>query len=119
LVKIWVDDRGGRAPSLGAPVYRAIIDEAARFGLPVTAHVYYHADAVDLVEAGVHAFAHMPRDEVVSDDLTAAILARGVYVMPNLGGSERSTQTEPPWAGDPRLLRLLEETVDSEVVDRV
>ncbi len=119
LVKIWVDDRGGRAPSLAAPVYEAIIDESRRLGMTVTAHVYYHRDAEDLVEAGVHAFAHMPRDEVVSDELTTAIAARGVYVMPNLGGSERSTQTEPPWSTDPRLLRLLEETVEPEVVDRV
>ncbi len=119
LVKIWVDDRGGRAPSLAAPVYVAIIDEARRLGMTVTAHVYYHRDAEDLVEAGVHAFAHMPRDEVVSDELVTAIVAGDVYVMPNLGGSERSARTEPPWSGDPALLRLLEETVDPEVVDRV
>lgn len=119
LVKIWVDDRSGRAPALSAPVYSAIIDEARRLGMTVTAHVYYHRDAEDLVAAGVHAFAHMPRDEVVSDELATAIVARGVYVMPNLGGSERSTQTEPPWSGDPRLLRLLEDTVEPEVIDRV
>jgi imidazolonepropionase-like amidohydrolase len=119
LVKIWVDDRGGRAPALSAPVYRAIIDEARRHDLSVTAHVYYHRDAIELVEAGIHAFAHLPRDQVVSDELVAAIVARGVYVMPNLGSSERSTQTEPPWADDPHLLRLLEQTIGPEVLDRV
>src|SRR5688500_5954296 len=35
IVKIWVDDRNGRAPKLPAPLYRAIIDEAHRRGLRV------------------------------------------------------------------------------------
>src|SRR6187402_3550685 len=50
MVKIWVDDRNGRAPKLSPPLYRAIIDEAHRRKLRVIAHVFYHADAVDLVD---------------------------------------------------------------------
>src|SRR5262245_43880547 len=35
LVKIWVDDRNGRAPRLAPNLYRAIIDEGHRQGLQV------------------------------------------------------------------------------------
>ena len=62
LVKIWVDDRGGRAPRMPQPVYRAIIDEVHRRGLKVNAHVFYHDDAVGLVEAGIDGLAHLVRD---------------------------------------------------------
>lgn len=32
VVKIWVDDRGGRAPRLSSVLYRAVIDEAHKHG---------------------------------------------------------------------------------------
>ena len=80
IVKIWVDDRNGRAPKLAAPLYRAIIDEAHVRGLRVSAHVFYHIYAVDLVNAGVDAFAHLVRDTVMDEALVTAIVKRGVYV---------------------------------------
>jgi imidazolonepropionase-like amidohydrolase len=63
LIKIWVDDRNGRAPRLAPNLYRAIIDEGHRHRLFVNAHVYYHTDAVDLVNAGIDGFAHLVRDK--------------------------------------------------------
>jgi imidazolonepropionase-like amidohydrolase len=119
LIKIWVDDRGGRAPKLPAPLYRTIIDEGHRRGLRVNAHVFYHTDAVDLVEAGIDGFAHLVRDREMDDALVAAIVQRGVYVMPNI--SERATYTElPSWlkAGDP-LMTLIQESVPSPVIARM
>ena len=74
IVKIWVDDRNGRAPKLSAPLYRAIIDEGHKHGLKVNAHVFYHVDAVDLVDAGIDGFAHLVRDTVMDDALVAAIV---------------------------------------------
>ncbi len=118
-VKIWVDDRGGRAPALAPPVYRAILEEAGERGLPVTAHIFRHADAVELAREGMHAFAHLARDEVLSDALVAEIVERGIYVMPNLGGAQRSTRGTPPWVDDPALLRLVEATVAPEVIARM
>src|SRR4029453_11506859 len=50
--KIWGADGNARAPKLSPPLYRAVIDEAHRRGLRVNAHVFYHVDAVDLVDAG-------------------------------------------------------------------
>src|SRR3954470_19824203 len=111
-IKVWVDDRGGRAPRLSTPLFRAGIDEGHKLGLPVTAHVYYHVDAVDLVDAGINSLAHLVRDKEMDDALVAAIVKRNVYMMPNLGGAERAQYSSPPaWMDEPGLVALLEETV--------
>ena len=115
FVKIWVDDRGGSVEKLEFPLYRAIIDEAHRHGLEVVAHVFYHEDAEELVSAGVDGFAHLVRDREMDDVLVAAIVDQDVFVMPNLGISERGRHTEPPpWLGAP----LLAETVAPAVLAR-
>ena len=120
-VKIWVDDRNGRAPKLPAPLYRVVIDEAHVRGLPVIAHVFYHADAVDLVDAGVDGFAHLVRDKVMDDALIETIVRRGTYVMGNLSFPRRSTYASvPPWlsVGDP-MAQLLSESVSAPVLARM
>jgi imidazolonepropionase-like amidohydrolase len=96
LIKIWVDDRNGRAPSLTAPAYRAIIDEAHRRGLRVNAHVFYLADLKALVEAGIDGLAHLARDRELDDATVRAIVRKGVTVMPALATPERNTQTDVP-----------------------
>jgi imidazolonepropionase-like amidohydrolase len=121
IVKIWVDDRNGRAPKLSAPLYRAIIDEAHTRALRVSAHVFYHDDAVDLVNAGVDAFAHLVRDKVMDEALVAAIVKGGVYVNGNLSFPRKSTYASlPPWMspGDP-MMQLLTESVSAPVLDRL
>lgn len=121
LIKIWVDDRNGRAPKLAPPLYRAIIDEGHKRGLKVNAHVFYHDDAVALVEAGIDGFAHLVRDRVMDDGLVAAIVKRGVYVMGNLSFPRKSTYASVPrWmsAGDP-MMQLLGESVAMPVLDRL
>ncbi len=120
LVKIWVDDRNGRAPSLPKNVFTAIIDEGHKNGLRVNAHVFYHKDAVDLVDAGIDGLVHLVRDKEMEDALVASIVRRNVYVMPNLSG-ERGTYTElPPWLkeGDP-FMTLIQESVPQPVIDRI
>lgn len=121
MVKIWVDDRNGRAPKLAPPLYRAIIDEAHRRGLRVNAHVFYHDDAVDLVAAGIDGFAHLVRDKVMDDALISAIVGRGVYVNGNLSFPRRGTYVStPPWLlqGDP-LAQLLTDSTSAAVLDRM
>ena len=44
LIKVWVDDRNGRAPGWHQ-IFRAIIDEGHKHGLQVNAHVFYYTDA--------------------------------------------------------------------------
>ncbi|MEW6323526.1 MAG: amidohydrolase family protein, partial [Acidobacteriota bacterium] len=121
IVKIWVDDRGGRAPKLAPALYRAVIDEAHRFGLRVTAHVFYHDDAEDLVAAGVDAFSHMVRDREMSDALVAAIVKQGIYVNANMANPRRATYDSlPPFLrdGDP-MLSLLRATTPGDVIERM
>ena len=116
FVKIWVDDRGGRVEKLTPDLYRSIIEEAHLRGLQVIAHVFYLEDARELVEAGVDGFAHLVRDAEMDDALVAAIVENDVFVMPNLGISERGRHAEPPaWLDDPLLL----ESVSPEVVARI
>ncbi len=116
FIKIWVDDRGGTVEKLAPAYYRAIIDEAHQQGLDVIAHVFYHEDAEDLVAAGVDGFAHLVRDREMDDALIDAIVANDVFVMPNLGISERGRHVVPPsWVSEP----LLAETVAADVLDRM
>ncbi len=119
-IKIWVDDRGGRAPSLPIALSRAVIDEGHRLGLKVTAHVFYHADALELAAAGVNSFAHLVRDKEMSDDLIALMLKNHVYAMPNIGAPERAIHTAvPAWFEEPYLAGLLRDTEPAAVIERV
>jgi imidazolonepropionase-like amidohydrolase len=120
LIKIWVDDRNGRAPRLAPNLYRAIIDEGHKHGLQVNAHVFYHTDAVDLVDAGIDGLAHLVRDKEMDDALVSSIVRRKVYVMPNLS-PEWSTYTDlPHWLkdGDP-LMTLLQQSASPAVIERM
>ena len=115
FVKIWVDDRGGSVEKLEPALYRPIIDEAHGHDLDVIAHVFYHDDAEELVAAGVDGFAHLVRDREMDDALVAAIVENDVFVMPNIGISERGRHTAPPsWLGAP----ILSETVAPDVLAR-
>ena len=119
-IKIWVDDRGGRAPKLPIALSRAVIDEGHKAGLKVAAHVFYHDDAVELADAGINSFAHLVRDKVMSDALIASMLAKGVYAMPNIGAPERGIHTTPPpWFDEPNLAGLLRDTVPAAVIARI
>ena len=119
-IKIWVDDRGGRAPSLPIALSRTVIDEGHRLGFKVSAHVFYHKDAVELAAAGIDNFAHLVRDIEMSDALIATMNAKGIYVMPNIGAPERGTHTAVPgWFEEPYLAGLLRDTVPAEVIARI
>lgn len=104
FVKIWVDDRNGSVQKLTPLLYRAIIDEAHKHGIRVLAHVYYLADARDLVDAGVDGFLHLVRDEEMDDALVQKMKAKGVFITPNLATSEAGTYAgKPAWLDDPAL----------------
>jgi imidazolonepropionase-like amidohydrolase len=120
LIKIWVDDRNGRAPRLSSDLYRVIIAEAHKRGLQVNAHVFYHTDAVDLVEAGIDGLAHLVRDKEMDDALVASIVRRNVYVMPNLSPEWNTYLELPHWLkdGDP-LMTLLQGSASPPVIARM
>ena len=72
-IKIWVDDLGGKAPKIKPAVVDAILDEARKYNVPVTAHIYSLADTEHLVQAGAAGFLHMIRD---TEDIDPAFIAR-------------------------------------------
>ena len=85
FVKIWVDDRGGQYEKLTPELYGAVIDEAHKNGLRVTAHVFTLEDAKGLLRAGIDAFAHGIRDQDVDDELVQLWTDRpDVVLVPNL-----------------------------------
>ncbi len=119
-IKIWVDDRGGRAPKLPIALSRAAIDESHKRGLRVSAHIFYHDDAMELAAAGIDSFAHLVRDREMSDALVAMVRKNGVYVMPNISSPERNTHASPPpWLDEPYLAGLLRDTVATDVIERM
>jgi imidazolonepropionase-like amidohydrolase len=121
IVKIWVDDRNGRAPRLSRALYGAVIDAARGRGLRVNAHVFYHSDAEGLVAAGVAGLVHMVRDVEMSDALVAEIVKRNVYVNANMSSPRRATQVGiPAWlrSGDP-MFSLLTEAVAPDVIAKI
>ncbi|HEY7299737.1 MAG TPA: amidohydrolase family protein [Xanthobacteraceae bacterium] len=119
-IKIWIDDRGGRAPRLTIPVARIIIQEAHARGLKVAAHIFYHEDAVALAEAGIDGFMHLVRDQEMSDALVALMVKKNIYLTPTLAAPERSTHAGvPAWFEEPYLAQLLQDTVSADVITRM
>ena len=119
FIKIWVDDRNGRAPELSPPLYRAVIDEAHKRGIRVNAHVFYLADAKGLVAAGIDGFTHLVRDKDMDDEVVQAIVKRRVIIMPTLQNAERGRNTEPPASLAAWLNGPAHEAIGPELVAKV
>jgi len=96
IVKIWVDTRDGKYKKLSPEIYGAIIDEAHKRGLRVTAHIFDLEDAKGLIRAGVDALAHGVRDRDVDDELVAMFKQRPKLILtPNL--PPRGVKTDLEW----------------------
>jgi imidazolonepropionase-like amidohydrolase len=96
IVKIWVDTRDGKYKKLTPEIYGAIIDEAHKRGLRVTAHIWELEDAKGLIRAGVDAFAHGVRDRDVDDEIMAMLKQRpDLVVTPNL--PDRGVKVDLGW----------------------
>lgn len=103
VIKIWVDDFGGKFPKMDTAVYQTIIAEAHEHGLRVAAHLYYLEDAKRLVAAGVDIIAHSIRDKEVDDELLQAMKEKGVVYIPTLSLDEYSYiyARKADWINDP------------------
>ena len=96
IVKIWVDDWNGQYDKLSPELYGAIIDEAHKQGLRVTAHIFTLEDAKGLLRAGIDAFAHGVRDTDVDEEIMALLKERpDVVLVPNL--PNRGVPTDLSW----------------------
>ena len=99
LIKIWVDDRDGMYKKLTPALYGAIIDEAHKRNLRVTAHIFTLEDAKGLLRAGIDGFAHGIRDKDIDDEVVAMFKQRpNVFVVPNL--PDRGVKDDLSWLGD-------------------
>jgi len=119
LIKIWVDDRNGRAPRMTSDVSRAIIDEAHARGLKVNAHVFYLSDVKALAAAGVDGFVHLARDLELDDEAVRLIVQRGITVTPTIATPERTSHTSVPAAFGMWLDGPVREALPPATLERV
>jgi len=98
LVKIWVDDRNGQHEKLSPALYGAIIDEAHKHNLRVTAHIFTLEDAKGLLRAGIDAFAHGIRDQDIDEEVIELFKERpNVFLVPNL--PDQGVAMDLSWLG--------------------
>jgi imidazolonepropionase-like amidohydrolase len=91
IIKIWVDDRDNTVPKLTPELYGAIIDEAHKQNVRVTAHIFDLEDGKGLLKANVDAFAHSVRDRDVDAEFLSMMKQRpNVTVNPNLPSPGRT-----------------------------
>ena len=96
IVKVWVDDRNGQFKKLTPDLYGAVIDEAHKQSLRVTAHLFTLEDAKGLWRAGIDAFAHGVRDRDIDEEFLAMVKTRPAFVLvPNL--PDRGVKTDVSW----------------------
>ncbi len=79
VIKLWVDDVFGQFPKMSPDMYKAIIDESHKHHLKVVAHVFYLADAKQLVADGIDVLGHSVRDLPVDQELISAMKAKGTW----------------------------------------
>jgi imidazolonepropionase-like amidohydrolase len=98
IVKIWVDDRDGKYKKLTPELYGAIIDEAHRNKLRVSAHIFTLEDAKGLLRAGIDVFAHGVRDRDIDEEGLALFKQHPrVILIPNL--PDRGIAGDLSWMG--------------------
>jgi len=106
-IKIRVDDNLGTTEKMRPEVYRAVIERAHEHKLRVAAHLYYLADAKDLLRAGADYLAHSVRDAPVDKELIDLMKARNTCLCPTLM-REVSTfvyESRPAFFDDPFFKR--------------
>jgi imidazolonepropionase-like amidohydrolase len=95
IIKVWVDDREGKVDKVLPDQYAAIIDEAHKNNVRVTAHIFGEFDGKGLIKAGLDAFAHSVRDKDIDDEMLALYKSRPIVVNPNL--PDRGVKKDISW----------------------
>jgi imidazolonepropionase-like amidohydrolase len=123
FIKFWVDDRDGRMKTLTPELYRAIVEESHKYGVPVGVHSVKLSDAKELLRAGVEGWLHVPvrQGSFVDDEVIGIVkdrISRNFYptmwVTPGLQTAWMSTQgARPAWLDDP----LLKETYSARDIE--
>jgi len=107
LIKLWMDDERKTIPvKMTYEVSKAIIDEAHKKNLRVVAHVFYLADAKELLRQGVSGFGHMVRDQPVDQEFLNLMKSKGAWqVSPTLSREMAYSLAIMPWLQDPFFIR--------------
>jgi imidazolonepropionase-like amidohydrolase len=96
IVKIWVDDRDHKFTKLSPALYTAVIDEAHKNKLRVTAHIFALEDAKGLLKAGIDGFAHGIRDTDADAEVIALFKSHpNVVLVPNM--PDRGVAADYTW----------------------
>jgi imidazolonepropionase-like amidohydrolase len=112
FIKIWVDDRAGKKPTLTPVLYRAILDEAHTYGVAVAVHNVRQADAKELMRGGIEGWLHVPvrQGEIADDEMIGLVKDRvarndrpNMWMTPALITAWMNTQGggRPAWLDDP------------------
>jgi imidazolonepropionase-like amidohydrolase len=118
-IKIRVDDNLGATEKMRPEIYRAVIERAHERKLRVAAHIFYLADAKDLLRAGVDYLAHSVRDAEVDDELIGLMKQRNICLCPTLT-REISTfvyESRPAFFDDPFFRREADPKVTAALED--
>jgi imidazolonepropionase-like amidohydrolase len=81
IIKFWMDDHLGEQKKMPYPIAKAIIDAAHKRGIRVAAHIFYLADAKQLVNFGIDGLAHSVRDANVDGALINAMKTHHTWQM--------------------------------------
>lgn len=117
LVKMWVDGHHGEFEKLPPAVYKAIIKQAHKRGLPTLAHIYELSDAKALVKAGIDILGHSVRDQPIDAELIALMKKNGTHYAATIT-REQSTyiyHSPPEWLDDP----FFRKAVSDDIVEGV
>jgi imidazolonepropionase-like amidohydrolase len=96
IIKIWVDDRNGKVQKITPELYAAIIEEAHKFKIRVTAHIFEMNDAKGLMRARLDSFAHGVRDRDVDEETVTMFKQRPhLFLIPNL--PDRGVKLDRTW----------------------
>src|ERR1700704_2998518 len=96
IIKVWVDDRDGKFDKVLPSQYEAVIDEAHKAGLRVTAHIFNEIDGKRLIRAKLDAFAHSVRDKDIDDEMLTLYKSNpNLVVNPNL--PDRGVKKDISW----------------------
>ena len=107
IIKLWMDDERKAIPvKMTYAVSKAAIEQAHKHKLRAVAHVFYLADAKELIREGVDGFAHMVRDQPVDQELLSMMKAKGTWmVSATLSREMAYSLAIMPWLQDPFFTR--------------
>jgi len=117
IIKVWVDDREGKVQKVTPEQYAAVIDEAHKAGIRVSAHIFNMEDAKGLMRANLDIFAHGVRDKDVDHETVAMFQQRPNFVLiPNL--PDRGVKVDRSWL-KPGMLADEFVKLEAENIDRL